>query len=187
MTPANFLPGIKNIPNPGGSGILRRVSVPLAAILGAAGANPGAIAAGAFGFKAVETNGLALAWNGEDVTEVLVETVVPVDYDAESDELKLRLLVQMGGATDTPALTADVFRKRAGAALSADLAVANTEDASATASWLVLDISGKGLQAGDVVQVFVTPEDAHDTDALHLYGVEWEYRGVIVNYDADNR
>lgn len=185
MLPSNFMQQLRDI-LVGGTGLLRDKVVPLNAIMGADGAPLDAIGEGGFGFAAVETNGLAVQWAATDTTEIALIVHVPEDYDQEDDTLKLRLLAQMGGGDDTPALTAEAYRKRPGEALSADLAPENSGALSDAAAWVEINLSGNELQGGDVVQVFITPA-AHANDAINVYGAALRYKTCFVAYDHDDR
>lgn len=132
---------------------------------------------GTFGYDTLETNGLGLAWSASDVTAFAFHWTVPRGYDPTSDALKLRLLAQMGGTTDTPTLTAAVYKKKAGAALSADLAPSASAAITDTAAYVEIDLSGNTLVEGDNLFIVITP-GAHTTDELRIFGALMQWADV---------
>lgn len=187
MNPYSFLKDLERVI--AGEGFVREKVFSLADLRNTDGSAIGAIGAGDFGLAAAETNGLALKWNASDATAFTLNLALPGDYDGDKDSLKLRLFAQSAGDTDTPALDATVYRKRAGAALSADLdptisdAVPNN---TAKGGVVEINVSGKSCQPGDVLHVTVTP-GAHTTDALFLYGLTLRYRSNLVLTNPDER
>lgn len=187
MTPSNFLSQLQHL-IVGGTGFIKYIPMHLGSIRAATGAPIDVIGGGDFGLVAAETEALVLQWAATDVTEIILDIMVPLDYDSDTagDVLKLALLAQMASDTDTPAMTAEAYLKRAGAALSADLAPASSAALSDAAAWVFIDLSGNSLQGGDIVQVKVAPA-AHGTDALNLYGVAAVYKSCLVPFDVDDR
>lgn len=151
------------------------------------------------GFAVAETNAIVLQWAATKVVAAGIDFPIPGDYDLSKDELRLRLLTQMGGATDTPAFTVNVYSKRKATALTADLGpfTAKAENAfggpastnfagSATAANAIVDISGKGLKPGDVLYIKITP-GAHGTDAINVYELIARYRGDLALFNEIER
>ncbi len=116
---------------------------------------------------------------------------VPEDYDESVDKLRIRALVSMdGGTTDTVYLDAEIYRKRAGAAATADLDPTidpvRIPAAIASAAWSEVDADGNDLQGGDQLTV-VLKTAAHTTDGMLVYGIEVVYAADLVYYDQDDR
>ncbi len=140
---------------------------------------------------AAETN-LRIFSSAASTTNVgTVEFAVPRDYDEATDVFKLRLMAAMAGATDTPALTVTVYRKRAGANI-ATLVTAKAMDAnfgatalSSAAQMVEFDLSGYSLLRDDVLTIVITSA-AHTTDALYVYSVTPMHRSTIVSYNELN-
>lgn len=114
---------------------------------------------------------------------------IPRDYDQTVDKLRIRFLANSAGDTNTPTIDAAMYRKRALAALSADIdptisAAVNNNTTKADYVEIVSD--GDGWQPGDAVTVLFTTS-AHTTDALNIYGLEVVYASDLVYYDADER
>ena len=135
---------------------------------------------------ALETNGFGIQWAAPNVDVRVLIVRLPESYSASGDKCELRLLAQMGGSTDTPAIDAAVYRKRAGAALSADLDPTISADLSSAAAYVTIDISGNSCQGGDILVIKLTPE-AHGTDAINVYGAELLYSSCLVPYDKTLR
>jgi len=116
---------------------------------------------------------------------------VPEDYDESVDKLRIRVLCSMdGGETDTVYMDAEVYKKRAGAALSADLdPTAETTavpSAIASAAWSEISLDGESLQGGDQLTINLKT-GAHTTDGIIIYGIEVVYAADLVHFDLDNR
>ena len=116
---------------------------------------------------------------------------VPQDYDESADKLRIRALCSMdGGTTDTVYLDAEIYRKRAGAAASADLdPTAETTaipSAVASAAWSEVNADGNSLQGGDQLTINLKT-GAHTTDGIIIYGIEVVYAADIVYFDEDDR
>lgn len=114
---------------------------------------------------------------------------IPRDFDATIDKLHIRFLANSAGDTNTPTIDAAMYRKRAGAALSADIdptisaAVNSNTD---IADWVEIVSEGDEWQPGDVVTCLFTTS-AHTTDALNLYDLEVVYASDLVYYNDDER
>ncbi len=128
----------------------------------------------------------------DDQTDMfLFNFVIPQDYDESLDKLRIRALCSMnGGTTDIVYLDAEVYRKRAGAVLSADLDptidATRIPAAIADASWREVNSDGENMQGGDALTV-VLKTAAHTTDAIHVYGLEVVYAADIVYFDEADR
>ncbi len=116
---------------------------------------------------------------------------IPRDYDQTLDYLRVRFLANSVGDTDTPSIDAALYRKRAGAAISADLdptisAVVNTN--TALAAWVKINADGLSLQPGDAVTVDISTGGTRGTnDALNIYAIEVIYKSDLVYFDPDDR
>ena len=116
---------------------------------------------------------------------------VPEDYDESIDKLRIRALASMdGGTSDTVYLDAEIYRKRAGAAATADLDPTidpvRIPAAIASASWREVNADGNTLQGGDQLTI-VLKTAAHTTDGILIYGIEVVYAGDIVYFDKADR
>ena len=117
---------------------------------------------------------------------------VPEDYDESVDKLRIRALISMDGGTtdDALLLDAEIYRKRAGAAATADLdPTADTTAiplAVADAIWSEVNADGNTLQGGDQLTV-VLKTGAHATDGIIVYGIEVVYAADLVYFDVDDR
>jgi hypothetical protein len=191
MTPFTFLKQIARLVA-AGDGFRKDSHIDLASVRTAAGL----ILTGATvpTIAATETNGLAIVAAASGTASGSFVWTVPGDYDQQADEAKIRVLANMAGATDDAVtLTATVYRKRAGTALSADLnptADSSAVPASASptddAAWLTIDISGESLRPGDVLTINLVAS-AHTNDALQIWGIAVRYKSCLVLYDADAR
>jgi hypothetical protein len=115
--------------------------------------------------------------------------MIPRDYDATVDKMRIRFLAQSAGDTDTPTIDCAMYRKRAGAALSADIdptisAAINTN--TALADWVEIVSESDDWEPGDAVTcVFTT--SAHAADALNLYALEVVYFSDLAYYEESER
>ncbi len=142
------------------------------------------------GRVAVETSFDCLqSANGQTAVGQLV-FMIPRDYDESVDKLDFRFLAQMAGDTHT-AVTIDgaLYRKRVGAALTADLdptisGAVNTN--TELADWVEVRSHGDGHKAGDAITIDFTAA-AHATDALNIYGLEVVYASDLVYFEDDER
>jgi len=117
-----------------------------------------------------------------------LQFVIPGDYDATNDVLKVRFLAQSAG-TDVPAIDATLYRKREGAAISSDLGptisgAINT--VTALADWVEIDCSGLSLLPGDAISMDFTL-DAHASHDADIYGLEVIYSSDLVYYYSADR
>jgi plastocyanin len=115
--------------------------------------------------------------------------MVPRDYDATVDKLRVRFLANSAGDTNTPTIDATLYRKRSGAALSADLdptisAAVNSN--TNKAGWVEIKAESLDLEPGDAV-TFLFTTSAHTTDALNVYALEVVYFGDLAYYEEDER
>lgn len=113
---------------------------------------------------------MTVQWASSSSVEIQLPTVpVPVDMDV-TQAATLKLLTKMGGSTDTPTITADVFPgiggTNAGGATSA---------CASTLGEVTVTVAANSLTAyPSVISVALTP-GAHTTDALNLYDCYLEY------------
>lgn len=113
---------------------------------------------------------------------------VPRDYDEATDELRLRVLAsQLTVATDNDVqLDAEVYRKRAGVALSADLGPAGPSTVlSTTEQWVEFNFTGLSFRRDDVIQIKLITDGHNDTDGeeVLIHELELVYRSTLVSYD----
>jgi hypothetical protein len=119
--------------------------------------------------NAATDKSMMIQWAASSSIEIQLPSVaIPIDCDV-TKAATLKIRAKMGGATDTPTITANVFPGVGGA----DAGTA-TAALSATAANLTVAIAASTLTVGDVVSVALTP-GAHTTDALDLYAVWLEY------------
>ena len=113
--------------------------------------------------------------------------VVPRDYDETNDYLAIRILAQSAG-TDVPTIDATVYRKREGYAIvEVDPTISGAiNTATALADWVEIVFDGKGLKAGDAmnVELIVGTHASHDAN---FYGLEIVYRSDLVYYENTER
>ena len=139
---------------------------------------------------AVETSFDALVCAASQTALGQLTFQIPRDFDETVDKLDFRFLVQMAGNTDsTITIDAAMYRKRPGAALTADLdptisGAINT--LTELAGWVEVRSHGDGWHAGDACCIDFTAS-AHTTDAIHVYGIEVVYASDLVYYDDDER
>jgi hypothetical protein len=101
-------------------------------------------------------------------------------------------MVNSAGNTNAPTFSANVYQKRAGTALSANLApsasaaINKSATAATAAGEVTITVSGKGLKAKDVLTILLAP-GSHSTDAVNLYGLEIRYKSTIAAYHEANR
>lgn len=189
MDQYNFLKQLGQIPTPGGDGVrITKHHNPVADLRTVAGL----VLTGATGplVANVETNALVVQVAASTTPAGSFIFEIPKDYDTVSDELKINILVNSNGNTDTPTLTCTAYNKRAGAALSAALTVkaisAAVPSSTVKAAERTIDLSGNSLQPGDVLTINLVT-GAHTTDAINIYSVETQYKGAIVFSVFNNR
>lgn len=204
MDRENFLKELGDAPNLGGDGIRRDLDVDIRnAYVPADASGLTTVLTTNPGFAVVEGHAIVVQWAATKVTSAGFDFYVPADYDQSADELRLRALIQMGGATDTPALTVNVYKKSPGAALSANLGPITAKTYSAGLSPLtagqsanfaasnvatvaVFDVSKLGVKAGDTLYFEIVPA-AHGTDAVNLYELVVRHRSTLVTYNVSDR
>jgi hypothetical protein len=131
--------------------------------------------------------GVRLASSQTDLGSLTFQ--IPRDYDESVDKLYIRFLANSGGDTNTPTIDAAMYRKRAEAALSADIdptisgAVNNNTN---KADWVEIVSEDDGWKAGDAVTCLFT-SSAHTTDNLEIYGLEVVYASDLVYYEDSER
>jgi hypothetical protein len=117
---------------------------------------------------------------------------IPRDYDEATDHLVLRVLASMVSVTtdDDVKLDVELYRKRAGVALSADLAPSFTSDAdvpvlSATEAWIEFDLGQLTFLRDDVAIIEIITNGANDTNGeeVLIHSLELVYRSTLVSYD----
>jgi len=139
-------------------------------------------------------NAIETSFDGVDVSAGQTDLgsltfMIPRDYDATVDKLRIRFLAQSAGDTDTPTIDCAMYRKRAGAALTADIDptisdAVNTN--TALADWVEIVSEGDDWEPGDAVTCIFTTS-AHDTDILYVYALEVVYFSDLAYYEEDER
>ncbi len=129
----------------------------------------------------------------DDAETATLYITLPSDYDKNLDILKLVLLeVPAADASHTTdmGLTTAQNLYRDGAAVDATTVDAVAEDATASTGALVreniLDISGQGYQAGDVIERVLDANNSGTTELI-LLGAKIRYASSIVAYDPTER
>lgn len=138
---------------------------------------------------AVETSAIVLQVAASQTHAGTYVINVPRDYDADTDYAKLRFLVESAGDTNTPTIDGAVYRKRPGAALSADLdptISAAINNNTAKAGWVEIDMSSLDFNPGDTLTIVATTS-AHTTDAANIYGVEFVYKSTLAYFVETER
>lgn len=110
---------------------------------------------------------------------------VPRDYDEATDELHLKVVAKMAGATDVPTLTLvaknRVIGAAAGAITTQPTTATPTAALSTTATKFTFKFVGRGLKRDNVV-LFTLTSAAHATDALQVQNLGVAYRSTLVSY-----
>lgn len=147
------------------------------------------------GMTADETNARVL------FIEQAIDTVgnivfpIPRDYDEETDELRLRVLVsQLALSVDNDVkLDVEIYRKRAGVALSADLAPSFTADSAVPVlavaeQWVEFNLSSLTFLRDDVAIIELITNGLNDTNGeeVQIHAVELVYRTTLVSYDDED-
>ena len=160
-----------------GEGFLKNVDVPILSVsLASTGAPLTTTTTTNPGPALVDTNVLALHWDATLVVAAGIKFSVPDDYDSAKDHLKIRFKGKMTGSTAvTTGMDAAVYKNTT----TTDLNPTKSGYFTATDSWVEINLSGKGLVAGDTLQVNIFPE-AHATDALNVKQIKFEYRYTLV-------
>lgn len=113
---------------------------------------------------------LRIAWAAEGVAEIQASFVYPPDLD-EASNVEVHILAGMAGATDTPYLTVAYFE-----GVGDSNAGGNTATLAAAVAEKTVTIAHANVGATPkAATISITPQDAHDNDALYLYGVWIEY------------
>jgi len=117
--------------------------------------------------------------------------VVPRDYDQQTDYLRLRLMLKMNGATDTPSISTGVSTFAIGSTtptfFSTVVGVSGTysSTASSTLSQTLqefeFDVPQAALVSNEVV-VFSLSTSAHTTNSVYIYGASATYPSCTVAY-----
>ena len=139
------------------------------------------------GRNALETN-----FDGVDVSSSQTDLgsltfMIPRSYDATIDKMRIRFLVQSAGDTNTPTIDCAMYRKRAGAALTADIdptISAAVNNNTTLAGWVEIVSEGDGWEPGDAVTCIFTTS-AHTTDALNIYALEVVYISDLAYWEED--
>lgn len=163
-----------------GEGFLKNLMVPLHTVhLASDGAPLTTTLSTNPGFALVDTYTTALSWAASVVVAAGIRVDIPDDYDSSKDHLKLRMMGKMAGSTDvTTGIDAIVYINGS----TTDTDPTKSGYLSSTDGWIEIDLSGNGLEAGDVLQVNIFPE-AHGTDAVNLSTIKFEYRSTLVYAD----
>ncbi len=125
-------------------------------------------------YKATSTDGvIRVNWAATVVAHLAFQTPVPVDVDP-SQVMLIRFLAAMGGATDVPTLSTDVYFNVGGTKrTNATAAVTGVAVLPYTATIAAAQIPTLPW----TLSCEVTPS-AHGTDALFLYAVWIEYQKI---------
>lgn len=146
----------------------------------------------------------AVAAGGSTVGTLLWS--MPRDYDEASDAFRLRIMANMTGNTDTPGLTATMYRQRGnsgsttlfgtppsstgytGSSVLADfypraMVPANL---SSTVQVVEIDLSSQGLLRDDALTIALG-SGAHTTNGIQIYFIEVEYRSCLVSYNESTK
>ena len=190
MNQGNFLRKLEGLVT--GDGFKKSDTIPLGSILDHAGASLTATVT-EVGMDLLDTGSkqMVIFVDDDQNTMGMFNYVVPQDYDESVDKLRIRALLSMdGGTTDTVYLHAEIYKKRAGAAASADLnPTAETTAIPATvagAAWSEVNADGNSLAGGDCLTILLKV-GAHTTDGILIYGVEVVRAADIVYFDPDDR
>ncbi len=142
------------------------------------------------GMTADETNARVI--KVEEAIDTIGNIVIPIprDYDEATDELKLRVLASMVTvSTDNDVqLDSELYKKRPGSALSADLApAAPSTILSTTEQWIEFNYTGNSFRRDDVAIIELITNGANDTDGeeVLIHSVELVYRSTLVSYDFE--
>jgi len=138
---------------------------------------------------ALETSFIGLQSNVNQTDLGQLTFMVPRDYDATKDKMRIRFLCNSAGTTNTPTIDAAIYRKRAGAALSSDLnptISAAAPTSTAKAAWREVKVEGLDLEPGDALTCVFTAS-AHSTDILYIYALEVVYIGDLAYYEEAER
>jgi hypothetical protein len=118
--------------------------------------------------------------------------IIPRDYDAGEDYLRLRVFANMAASTNTPVMTASTtiyfpgevistYAASTGSTASASAVLGSTLSPQVQA--VEFNLSGKGLVRDSIVNVILST-GAHSTDNVQIYGTEWVYASCLVAYSS---
>lgn len=179
MNQYQFLKQLNQIPGPGGDGV--RVQQ---------GITPSALAvSGATRQVTGSQDAVVIDANDESV---IVNVVIPADYDNQADELKVAVYAKYVSGTSVTLDVDVVTLNREGAAaddVTADLDEDPSEvviDAAADNGWAEFDLSGLGLQAGDVLSVEIDGQ-VTGVGIANIVGARVQYKSSIVFADSTAR
>lgn len=192
MNPATFLQNCDRIIT--GYGFRRSVPIPLGTLRFIATGDDIGVGTGASGIDMLDTGEKGmLLWSDNGETDICqINFVIPQDYDETIDKLRLRVLCSTDeeATDDTFYIDAKVYRKRAGAALSADLDPTISPDAvpltEALTAWREVNIDSEGMQGGDCLTIILAAS-GHTSTGLQIYGIEMVYAGCLVYFDENDR
>lgn len=193
LSPDNFLVHIKNLVTGGGrtggepvhdAGYLKRAEgVTLQSLVDTSA------------LVAHETNARVILIEQTVDTAGSISFPIPRDYDEATDEFRLRVLASQLtlSVDDDVKLDVELYRKRAGTALSADLAPSFTSDPavpilSVAEQWVEFDLSQLTFLRDDVATIEVITNGLNDTDGeeVLIHAVELVYRTTLVSYDDED-
>lgn len=149
----------------------------------------------AMGYDLLDTGSkqLVIFIDDDETSMGIVQFPIPQSYDESNDRLRIRLLVSMdGGTTDaTVLITSALYRKRAGAAATADLdptddTATYIPSAVADAAWIEINADGNNLQGGDQMTLHLT-SSSHTTDGIIIYGAEFIINDDLVYFAHADR
>lgn len=115
---------------------------------------------------------------------------IPRDYDEATDVFVLRVLAsQLTSSTDNDVqLDSELYRKRAGVALTADLApAAPSTILSTTEQWIEFTYTGNSFKRDDVAIIELLTDGHNDTNGeeVLIHGIELVYRSTLVSYHEE--
>lgn len=126
----------------------------------------------------------------DDGETALLRFMIPQDYCQDTDEAALRINYSADGAngtTDIGITTAQtIWRPGSAADATASTAAAETALASANVREVILALSGRSYQPGDVVQLTLDA-NAASTDELVVHGISLIYGSNLAAYNDDDR
>lgn len=127
----------------------------------------------------------------DDAETALLIFSIPMDYAEGADVCALRFKVTPTSNNDTTDIGVTTAQNiwRDGQAVDATASSAETEGAQAAATTsreVVLDISGRGYQAGDTVQLTVDVNNA-GTAELTVHSIDLIYGSCLAAFNDDDR
>jgi hypothetical protein len=173
---------------PDGIGFKRSINV-TEQIKGTAGAALSATTTNV-GRGAIETNYDGIICDSSGTAVLTLSMLVPRDYDAQKDEMRVRFLAQMAGNTNNAIhIIGALWQKKVATALGSDLTPTQSDHIptlATKAGWVEVVADGEGLVPGSAIYWEFTTS-AHTTDAIHIYAVEVEYFSDLVYNDEADR